>query len=85
VVQWDRQHLGSAGTQIHSPARHSGLGIQLRSRLQLRSNPWPGSSVCCSMAKNETNKQNTRSNCRILIKHYLGEIKGHHRTVGLKV
>ena len=28
VVQWDWQHLGSAGTQVLSPAQHRGMRIQ---------------------------------------------------------
>ena len=28
MAQWDRQHLGSAGTQVWSPAQHSGLTIR---------------------------------------------------------
>ena len=27
VAQWDWQHLGSTGTQVQSPAWHSGLGL----------------------------------------------------------
>ena len=27
--------------------------LQLKSRLQLKTDPWPGSSICCGMAKNE--------------------------------
>ena len=57
MAQWDRQHFGSAGTQVQSPARHSGLKdpvllqLQLRSKLLLRSDPWPGNSMCQGMAK----------------------------------
>ena len=50
------------------PGRHSGLRflrhsqLWLRSRLQLRSEPWLGNSTCQGAAKNEkqTNKQKTR-------------------------
>ena len=28
MVQWDQQRLGSTGTQVQSPTRHSGLRIR---------------------------------------------------------
>ena len=28
MAQWDLQHLGSTGTQVQSPAWHSGVRIQ---------------------------------------------------------
>ena len=55
MVQQDKQHLGSNGTQVRSPAQHSGLRIQpCRSCCLVRGfglDPWPGSSVCRRAAR----------------------------------
>ena len=55
LAQRNQQHLGSTGMQVQSVAQHSGLRTQpqlwLRWRLQLRSDPWPGNSLCHKEAK----------------------------------
>jgi len=61
VTQWDRQHLGNTGMKVQSPAYLlspllSGLWLQVKDatlpQLRLRSDPWPGSSICHGAAKN---------------------------------
>ena len=47
--------------RVPSPAQVKDLmlpQLQLKSRLQLRSDPWPGNSICHSTAKKQTNKNN---------------------------
>ena len=50
AVSWEHWDAGLI------PGQHSGLRIQfqpkrwLRSELQLRSDPWPGNSICCRVA-----------------------------------
>ena len=58
-MPWDWWYLGSSGTWLQSPARHSGvskdlalLQLQLRLRQWLGYDPWPGNSICHGMAKN---------------------------------
>ena len=54
MVQWDRQHLSRLGFDPWSGTVHWGSGIAelwLSSRLQLRSYPWPKSSICHRMVK----------------------------------
>ena len=59
VEQWDGQCPGSTGTKVRSPAQHSWvkdlalLQRQLRSRLRLTSDPWPGISMCHGAARKE--------------------------------
>ena len=63
MVQQDGWHLCSAGIQVWVPARHSGLKdlalpqLQHRSQLQLKSDPWPGNSLCLKVAKKEEKKK----------------------------
>ena len=38
------------------------MQLRQRSQLHLRSDPWPGNSVCCRVAKKETNKQTNKKN-----------------------
>ena len=63
AVQWDQWHLGSTETQVPSPAGHSGLKIwrllqlRLRSQLGLKSDPWPGTSMCHGVTKKEKKKK----------------------------
>ena len=54
MAQRDRQHLGSAGTQVRSPASPSGCSFGL----QHGSDPWPGNSIYCGVAKKEKKKLN---------------------------
>ena len=59
MAQWHRQHLCSAG--------HSGVAQRVRdlvlpqlwrrSQLWLRSDPWPGNSICRGAAKKEKRKK----------------------------
>ena len=54
VVQWDHRHLVSAGTQVQSFVRHSGLRKDVALlHLHLRSqiNPWTPSSMCCGQPR----------------------------------
>ena len=62
VVPWDWQHLGSAVMQVRSPALQcvkdpALMHLWLRLQLQLRSDAWPGNSVCCRAAKKERKKK----------------------------
>lgn len=67
VSQGERQRLGCAGTRVQLLAWHTGSGplLRLSSRLQLGSDPWPGSSTCHREAK-QTNEQN--KNTKLIIK-----------------
>ena len=64
MAQWDQQHLCSSRTQVQSLAQHHGLKdpalLQLwpRSQLWLRSDPWPGNSICHGVVIKE--KKNKR-------------------------
>ena len=66
MAQFDQWHLWSTGTQVQSPAQHSGLKdpglLQLQHRLQLQlgSDPWPGNSICCRVAKKERKNNNKK-------------------------
>ena len=52
MVQGDRRRLGSAGSQVRSPAQWvKDLVLQLTLRLQLGSDPWPGNSIRHGAAK----------------------------------
>ena len=55
VVQRDWKSLRSTGMQVRSLAQwvKDLASPQLRVRLQLwlRSDPWPGNSICCRVAK----------------------------------
>ena len=65
MVQGDWWHLCGTRTQVRSLARHSGfkdlalLQLQLHRRLQLqlRSDPWPGNSICCGAARKEKKRK----------------------------
>ena len=65
AVLWDQWHLGSTETQVPSPAGHSGLKIwrllqlRLRSQQGLKSDPWPGTSMCHGVTKKEKKKKKT--------------------------
>ena len=63
MTQWDQQGLCSARTQVQFLARHSGLKdlalLQLQRGSQLKSDPWPGNSICLGMAKKEKKKKNS--------------------------
>ena len=49
---WDPWYLGSNGTPPAHWVKDLALPqLQLRSKLQLRSDPWPGNSICCGTAK----------------------------------
>ena len=54
VVQQDWWHLCSTGTQVQSPSQHSGFRAE-RAQLCLRSDPWPGNSIC----HREANRKNS--------------------------
>lgn len=62
VVQQDGPHLGSAGTQVRIPSpaqciKDSALPqLQLRSQLELRSDPWLRNSLSHGVAKNGEKK-----------------------------
>ena len=60
MVQGDWWYLGHTGTQVRSSAALAQLvkdlawlPLQLRSRLRLGSDPWPGNSICLGVAKKE--------------------------------
>ena len=57
MAKQDQWHLGSAGSQAGSPAQWvkdpASPQLWLGSKLQLRSDSWPGNSMCCGAAKNE--------------------------------
>ena len=62
VTQQDQQHLRSAGMQVRSLAQHSGLRkwgcvavAQIATTAQIRSDPWPGNSICHKAAKKKSN------------------------------
>ena len=63
LSQRDRWHLGSAGTQVWSPAWHSGLRIQSCCHFGLGRNyssdliPGLGNSICLGVAKKEKKKK----------------------------
>ena len=64
MVQRDWWHLGSAGTDTGSildPAQRVKDPVLpqlwLRLQLRLRSDPWPGNSICCGAAKNGKKKK----------------------------
>ena len=64
MVQRDWWHLGSAGTDTGSildPAQRvkdpALPQLWLRLQLRLRSDPWPGNSICCGAAKNGKKKK----------------------------
>ena len=59
MEKWDSQHLGCSGMQVQSLALCGGLRIWPLLQLQLRSDPWPGNTICGGMAKKadkQTNK-----------------------------
>lgn len=66
MAQWDQWHLCSARMQVRSPALHSGLKdpatpqLWHRSQLQLRSDSWPGNSICHSAARKRKKKKKGR-------------------------
>ena len=53
VAQQDQWHLWSTGTLVQPLAWHSGLRIR---HCWLRSDPWPGNSMCCRTARKEEKK-----------------------------
>ena len=55
-MQWNQGHLGSAGTQVWSPAWHNWVEDPALRHLQLRSDPRPRNSICCQTAKKEKKK-----------------------------
>ena len=63
MAKWDRQCLGSTGTQVRSPARHSGLRMwhchscSLGLQLHLKSDLWPGNCMCLEAAKKKKKKK----------------------------
>ena len=65
MSQWDWWHLWSTGIQVPSPGLAQWakdlalpeLRLQLRSQLQLGSDPWPGNSICHGAAKKEKKKK----------------------------
>ena len=64
MVQWDQWRLWSTGTQVESLAQYSGLRIRCclsRWQMWLRSDPWPGNSMCRGAAKKEKKKSSTCS------------------------
>lgn len=68
VAQQDWWRLGSHGGMGLMPGpiqwvKDSALPqLQLRSQLRLQYDPWPRSSMCCKMAKNDQkNSQNTKN------------------------
>ena len=73
VAQRDPRCLWSTGTQIQFPAQHSGLKdlvllqLQHRSKLRLRSDPWPKNSIhhgAARIKKKQTNTYtHTHKNC----------------------
>ena len=67
VAQQDRWHLWSPGMQVRSPGQHSGLRICCscgiyKLQLWLTSDPWPGNSICCGVAKKEKKKRERNEN-----------------------
>ena len=61
----DRRHLGDTGMQIPAPSlvqrlKDLVLKLQLRSHLQLRSDPWPRNSICLRAAKKKKKKKKER-------------------------
>lgn len=40
MAQWDRQHLGTAGTQVRSPALQGGLGILRATWIEIAAGIW---------------------------------------------
>ena len=67
MVQQDRWHLWSAGTQVQSPAQHSGLRIWCCCSYGLGSNcgsdqiPGPRTFICQGVAKKEKKKKKKRN------------------------
>ena len=59
MMQWDQQCLCSAGTQVRSPAQHSGLKDPVLHRFQLwfGSDHQPRNSICYGVAKKEKKKK----------------------------
>ena len=53
VVQQDWRDLWSAGAQVQWVKDLPLSQLRLRSQLQLRSDPWPGNSICLQVAKKE--------------------------------
>ena len=54
MAQQDQQHLGSAGMQVQSLALPQ---LWHRSQLRLRSDHWPGNSICHGAAKKGKKKK----------------------------
>ena len=68
VLPQDQRHLCSAGKQAWSPVWHSGFKypalpqLQCGSRLWLRTDLWPGNSICHGTAKkNKRNKKELKN------------------------
>lgn len=40
MAQWDRQHLGTVGTQVRSPALQGGLGILRATWIEIAAGIW---------------------------------------------
>ena len=76
LAQWHQWCLGSAGMQVQFPARHSGLRIRLCRSCGLGYNcswnliHWPGSFICCGLAKKSKRKTNKKRGSSVL-SHWL--------------
>ena len=57
LAKWDRWHLCSSRMQVRSIAQHSGLKDLAFLQQWLKSNPWPGISICHRAAKKEERKK----------------------------
>ena len=63
MVQWDWWRLRRARMQVRSLAWHSGLKdlvlpqLWSKSELQWASDPWPGNSICCEVAKKKKKRR----------------------------
>ena len=70
VAQRDQQCLGSAATEVQSPAGHSGLRLQylrqlwLWSQVQLWSDLWPKNSIATGWPKNTIKKKKLKRNIK---------------------
>ena len=60
---WCKGISGVARKKVQSSAQHSGLkrlSIAHRSQWWIRSDPWPGNSICCGAPNNNNNNNNNK-------------------------
>ena len=78
IAQWEQQHLGSAASQVRSPARHGGLRLRYCRQLQFRwqpwleSDPWLGNAICRGAFKKKK-KPEGQGEGKLQSRHHLND------------